>query len=72
MRSLRFVLANCGHKLRWESEEERFTFWKSEVRPHIVEETRLYLEDYPGGYCYRASEWHLGNGNRVVLLEMYH
>lgn len=29
------------------------------------------LEDYPGEYCYLASEW-TGQGNTVILVERYH
>ena|SRR5579871_2781450 len=40
VRPLRFVLANCGHQLRWDDAEERFAFWKSNVQAHLAEETR--------------------------------
>lgn len=38
----------------WILKNEAFDFWKNEVEIRVVplEVERIYLEDYPGEYCY--------------------
>ena len=51
-----FVVADVGQSLRWIPEQDRFTFWKAEVRSRLVppEADRFCLEAYPNQYCYVA------------------
>ena len=70
---VRFVIADIGKPLRWISDEERFRFWKSDVRQHIADEETKSLDDCPSGYFYFASEWRSEAGSEaVLLLEKHH
>ncbi len=69
---VRFVVANCGHPLRWIPPCECHDFWKNELTLRIVETETFELADFPGEYCYLASEWTDGDPSPLVLLEMYH
>ncbi|MDB5347073.1 MAG: hypothetical protein JWP89_5450 [Schlesneria sp.] len=74
--SVSFVVANGGERLNWIAEVDTHRFWKDEVKPHLVEsqaaEDGFHLEDYPGEYCYTASEWR-GQGNLIaILFEKHH
>ena len=71
---LRFVVADVGKAPHWRTEADCFAFWKSEVRPRLVraDATSWRLEDYPGEYCYRASEWTGAPGTPIVVLEACH
>ena len=71
--TLRFVVADVGFRPQWLSERTCFAFWKSEVQPHLaVPGVPVMLHDFPGEYCYFASEWTPGFGSPVVLLEKAH
>jgi hypothetical protein len=72
--AVRFVVADVGHPLQWISPGDRFQFWKETVRPRVVDPQSdgVRLEDYPGEYCFLASEWRTEAGDTVVLLESYH
>ena len=73
--TIQFVVANGGGPLRWISIADRFTFWKDEVKPRVVpaDAEGFFLEDYPGEYCYLATEWTRSvAGPTVVLLECHH
>src|SRR5438876_10195234 len=54
---VQFVVANLG-PLRWVPIAEAYSFWKAEVKPRVVraEAEKFSHEDYPGAYCYVASE----------------
>lgn len=66
-----FVVADV--RLHWLPAQERFAFWKSEVKSRLAPPgAHLHSEDFPGGYCYLASEWRLADGAAVVLLEKMH
>ena len=69
-----FVVADVGLRLMWIPLEECYGFWKAEVRPRLVEPRvqNFVLEDFPGEYCYLASEWRVAQGDRVVVLEKCH
>lgn len=67
-----FVVADVGLKLVWVSRESAFSFWKTEVLPHIARNDRVRLEDYPGEYCYRAVRWDRKDRGVVILLEKWH
>lgn len=73
---IKFVLADCGYPLKWVAVDDRFRFWKEEVKRHLIDpgeaETGFRLEDYPGEYCYVGSEWGGEGEVPVVLLEKHH
>ena len=69
----RFILADVGESLKWIPSSEAFRLWKEEVRPRLVEPgLSFHLDDYPGSYCYLASEWMTVAGEVVVVLERCH
>lgn len=73
---VRFVVADCGAPLSWIPSDDAFSFWKTEVRPRLVEPDKAVLgfrlKDYPGEFCYVGTEW-CGNGaSPVILLEKHH
>jgi hypothetical protein len=74
--SVSFVIADCGRPLNWVPHRDCYRFWKNEVKPRLVEpdaaERGFRLEEFPGQYCYVASEWGLGEEGPVVVLETYH
>lgn len=50
------VVANVGQPPRWIDGADRFEFWKSEVKPRLVDAGHhAILERYPGEYRYFAS-----------------
>jgi hypothetical protein len=73
---VRFVVADPGLPLRWVPEAEHYAFWKGDVRPHIVDpsEGSFYLDDYPQGYAYVATEWRSAEAgaDAIVVLECHH
>jgi hypothetical protein len=73
---VRFVLANCGHPLRWIRPDDCYRFWKEEVKPHLVEpdafERGIRLEDWPGEDFFVGTEWGEDGRSSVVLLETHH
>src|SRR5689334_14436009 len=71
--TIRFVAANVGAPLWWVPQAECFSFWKSELQPHLADPDGEWdLDDYPRGYCYLASEWQMEDGTPVVVLECHH
>ncbi len=74
--TIQFVIADCGHPLIWTSGEERFDFWRKEVKSRIVEPTAaangFMIESFPDAYCYVAFEWFVAGMPPVILLEMHH
>ncbi len=65
---VRFVIANVGESLRWIPEAACYGKWKHEVQPHLAEPNQsVFLDDFPGGYAYFASEWTDGAGPIIVL-----
>ncbi|MFO0957219.1 MAG: hypothetical protein U0800_07090 [Isosphaeraceae bacterium] len=71
--AVRFVVAVLGCRPRWVPEEASFDFWKAEVRPHLADpDLATRLDDFPGGFCYYASEWSPAAGSLIVVLEMAH
>jgi hypothetical protein len=72
-RAVRFVVADVGAKLMWVPESETFAFWKDEVRARLAEpDARVNLEQFPGGYCYFASEWSGPGSMSIVVLQRCH
>jgi hypothetical protein len=73
--TVQFVVANIGSHLRWVPVADRFTFWKGEVKVRLVpaDAEKFYLDDYPGEYCYVATEWGRSpSQSTIVLLECHH
>jgi hypothetical protein len=70
--SVALVVAEVGQHLRWIDAAARFAFWKTEASPHLCSGDSFTLDDYLDGYCYAASEWLLGSGARVIVLERHH
>jgi hypothetical protein len=73
---VQFIVADCGYLLDWISMDRCFQFWKSEVKPRLVEpevaDKGFRLQGYPGEYCYVASRWVGDDAEPVVLLEKAH
>src|SRR5262245_61103184 len=70
---VRFVVVDVGGKPDWVPESRCHLFWKGEVQPHLADpDQRAVLEDFPGGYCYFASEWTGPDGPPIIVLERYH
>jgi hypothetical protein len=38
----------------------------------LAREPRVILEQFPGGYCYFASQWDGGDPAPIVVLEQQH
>ena len=68
---VQFVVADVGEAPRWIPASESFQFWKQEAKPHLATEARASLDQFPGGYCYFASQWE-GEYTPIVLLEKHH
>jgi hypothetical protein len=70
---VRLVVADIGHHLQWVSAERCYEFWKSEVKMRVAQpDANIFLEDFPGEYCYFASEWKPEVGEPIVLLAKCH
>src|SRR4051812_37495815 len=69
-----FVVADVGLPLRWISEDDRFAFWKTEVRSRLVaaDADGFCLDDYPGSYCYIAAMWKCASTVPVIVPEKHH
>ena len=71
--SVRFVIADAGHKLEWVPEPERFEFWKKVAPPHLSETDRINLSAFPDQTAFVASLWSVAEGQPpIVLLETHH
>lgn len=70
---VQFAVANIGSPLRWVPVDECYGFWKSEVKNHLADSAaKNYSENFPGGYCYFASQWESKDGAPIILLTMRH
>lgn len=69
-----FVLADVAHPLRWVEADARFELWKSEIQPRLVapDQHQYFLGDFPGEYCYVASEWLQYTRLLYVSFEKHH
>jgi hypothetical protein len=71
--TIAFVVADVGRPLEWIDPTECIRFWTNEVRPHIVTAPQIVLDQFPGAYCYVASDWGCGHDNvPIVVLERHH
>ncbi|MBN8048969.1 MULTISPECIES: hypothetical protein [Paraclostridium] len=63
---------------QWVSKSEAFDFWKNEVEMRVVplEIECIYLEDYPGEYCYVPIKYKNNKDENdltcYIKLDMYH
>ena len=69
---VRFVIADVGRPLEWLPTNERYEFWKDELQSHLATTENVILEDFPGSYCYFASEWKSYVGETIILLSKAH
>lgn len=67
-----FVVIDYLSAPLWIDPAECFQFWRIEVQAHLCDTERIYLNDYPTGYCYSASEWCLDSGDTAVVLQKHH
>ncbi|UGY15336.1 hypothetical protein [Bradyrhizobium septentrionale] len=68
------VVADVGLPLCWIAADDRFAFWKDEVKRRLAVPNvdRLDLSDYPANYCYAASMWSCASLGAVIVLEKHH
>lgn len=70
---IEFVVASIGEKLKWISYDKSFDFWKTEIKPHLVDDiNNINLDSYLDNYAYVASEWVGEIGTQIILIEKYH
>lgn len=69
-----FVVADVGFNLEWIPIDACYKQWKTEIKQHIMDPAaqKVYVEDFPEQYCYRASEWQTNLDHPVVVLEKWH
>lgn len=70
--TVQFVVVDVGVAPRWIPASECFEFWKNEAKPHLAGDTKVDLNEFPGGYCYFASQWEGETTAPIVLLEKSH
>jgi hypothetical protein len=74
--AVQFVVADVGKPLRWVPDKDRFVFWKTEARDHLVEDPHrpIDIDAYPERYAYVASEWVADPlaPARIIVLERHH
>ncbi|WP_245452966.1 hypothetical protein [Bradyrhizobium sp. C9] len=68
------VVAGVGLPLQWIAADDRFAFWKNEVKRRLAEPNadRIDLSVYPANYCYSASMWSCASLGAVIVLEKHH
>ena len=70
---VQFVVANVGSPLKWVPVGEGYSFWEAEVKKRLADPAaNNYPGDFPGEYCYFASEWEADGDEPIVLLVMSH
>jgi hypothetical protein len=70
---VQFVVAEVGASLTWIPLAGCYEFWKREAQTHLAApDARVSLDDYPGGYCYLASEWSSRGESPIIVLEKHH
>lgn len=70
---VRFVVADVGKPFEWIPNNERYDFWKDEVKARLSSpESKATLEEFPDEYCYFASEWKSYDGDTIILLSIVH
>ncbi len=70
---VQFVVVDVGAAPRWIPLKDCFAFWKGEVQPHLAEEQRAFLDEFPSAYCYFASLWNGADAaTPLIVLEKHH
>ena len=69
---VRFVVADIAAPLRWVPIGDCFRFWKAEVQSRVADLAGTSLDEFPGVYCYFASEWGPTGGPPIVVLSVAH
>jgi hypothetical protein len=70
---VQFVVADIGLPLQWIQLHDCYSFWKNEVKPHLASDSGAVLGEFPGSYCYFASQWDEGvESTPIVVLEKSH
>ena len=69
---IQFVVIDIGTTPSWIPPSECFEFWKREAKPHLVKNSRAILDEFPGDYCYFASQWDSTQAAPIVVLEKWH
>ena len=71
--SVQFVVVDLGKAPLWIEIDHCYNFWKQEIKLHLAEGSRIVLEEFPGEYCYSASQWENRAGEPpIVVLEKHH
>ncbi len=71
--AVEFIVADVGAPLKRISVDKCYEFWKSEVKPHLLNpHGKLDLSKLPDEYGYLASEWSGQIEVPVVVLEKIH
>jgi hypothetical protein len=67
------VVVGLGAPPLWHQLQDCYRFWKDEVKAHVAGNSKVFLDDFPGSYCYFASQWNTGAGDTpIVVLEKSH
>ena len=70
---VQFVVADVGSPPQWIPLRDCHRFWKDEVKSHLAVASKVRLNEFPGSYCYFASQWHGDvEATAIVLLERHH
>ncbi|MGV3551132.1 hypothetical protein [Rhizobium sp.] len=67
----RLVEYDMAGGLRLIPPSECFEYWKW-ARPHLVQDGKPYLEDYPGSFFLAPYEWRGHDGERMIVFARYH
>jgi hypothetical protein len=71
--AVQFVVADVGAAPHWIPQGDCFRFWKDEAKTHLASEAKARLEEFPGEYCYFASQWEPQRPQApIVVLEKHH
>jgi hypothetical protein len=65
-----FARADIGFPLTWYRGPDAAAFWRV-AKPNLSEGAAAYLDQFPGGFCYFATEWASAHGP-VVSFEKSH
>lgn len=70
---LDLVVARGGQPLEWLYGDEKWTFWKEELKGRIADpECPIYREDWEAERYYLVSEWAaIGTERPILLAEMH-
>jgi hypothetical protein len=70
---LDLVVARGGERIQWLYGDEKWTFWKEELKGRIADpEGPIYREDFEDELYYLVSEWAAPGIERPILLAEKH